>query len=95
MKFGKVIGNVVSTKKTGRIDGLKLLLVNELDQELELIGRSAVCIDTVNANPGDIVLTCNSSSARCTSSTTNKCTDNTIVAIVDIISLNKMDLYKK
>lgn len=95
MKFGKVIGNVVSTKKTGRIDGLRLLLVQELDHELKPLWSSAVCTDTVNANTGDIVLTCASSSARFTRITRDVCTDNSIIAIVDIVSMDKKDFYRK
>ena len=95
MKFGKVTGNVVSAKKTGRMDGLRLLLVQELSHELKPSGRSAVCTDTVNASPGDIVLTCASSSARFTGMTRDRCTDSSIIAIVDIVSLNKKDFYRK
>ncbi len=95
MKFGKVIGNIVSTQKTGGIDGLRLLLVQELDYELKPSGRSAVCTDTVNSGPGDLVLTCASSSARFTRLTRDICTDNSIIAIVDIVSLDKKDFYRK
>lgn len=95
MQLGKVIGNVVSTSKSGRLEGLRLLLVRNLNEKLDPRQWTCVCTDTVNAKPGDIVLTCSSSSARCTSVTRNVCTDNTIVAIVDIISAKKKDVYRK
>ena len=94
MKFGKVIGNVVSTKKTGKIDGLRLLLISELDINLDPVGRSVVSTDTVNARHGDIVLICASSSSRFTKMTTDSCTDNSIIAIVDSISLGKEILFQ-
>jgi len=94
MQLGKVIGNVVSTSKSSRLEGLRLLVVNCLNEALEPLPRRVVCTDTVNAKPGDIVLTCSSSSARCTQVTRDVCTDNTVVAIVDIISAGKKDFYR-
>ena len=95
MQFGKVIGSVISTQKTGKIKGLRLLVVNHLDENLKSTGKSYVCIDTVNSKAGDVVLTCSSSSARMTAMTKGVCTDNSIIGIVDIISSKKKDVYKK
>ena len=66
MLIGKVIGNVVSVRKEDNLRGLKLLVVEFLDAELDLTNKTAVCTDTVSAGPGDLVLTCSSSSARLT-----------------------------
>ncbi len=76
-------------------DGLRFLVVRKLDEKLDAGSRTFVCTDTANAKPGDIVLTCGSSSARCTSVTQDVCTDSTIVAIVDIISAGKKNSYYK
>ncbi len=95
MKFGKVIGNVVSTNKVGNINALKLYVVEYLDENLEETNKSSVCADTVNSGAGDIVLLCSSSSARITSTTKDACVDNSIVAIVDAISSGRKDIYKK
>ncbi|MCK5767020.1 MAG: EutN/CcmL family microcompartment protein, partial [Candidatus Atribacteria bacterium] len=38
MKLGKVIGNVVCTQKIDSFEGLKLLLVQPLNEKLEEIG---------------------------------------------------------
>lgn len=95
MKFGKVIGQIISTQKVGNVDGLKLLVVRYLDDKLQATQTTAACIDTVKAKPGDIVLLCSSSSARMTKLTHHVCTDNTIVGVVDSISSGKKDWYKK
>ena len=95
MKIGKVIGKVVSTKKEGNVEGLPILVVSYLDEKLSDTGRSAACIDTVNAGDGDIVLLCASSSARMTAKTTNVATDNTIVGIVDSVSAGSSFVYRK
>lgn len=95
MLLAKVIGNVVSVKKEPNLKGLNLLVVEYLDVNVILTNKTAVCADTVSAGPGDIVLTCSSSSARLTDKTTNVCTDNTIVGIVDSISSENKWIYKK
>ena len=89
MQLGKVIGNVVSTRKVGKTKGLRLLMVRQLDEALSPLSRVEVLTDTVNARPGDIVLACSSSSARSTRMTKGVCTDHSIVAIVDFISYGK------
>ncbi len=93
MQLGKVIGNVVSVSKASNLKGLKLLVISYMNEELQLIGKSVVCTDTVNAGTGDVVLLCSSSSARLTRLTKNVCTDNTIVGIVDSISSCGKSLY--
>jgi microcompartment protein CcmK/EutM len=95
MKLGIVIGNVVSTKKVGNNEGLKMLVVSYLNDELVDTKKTAVCIDTVSAGTGDVVLLCASSSARLTSVTKKAVTDNTIVGIVDAISTGNKYTYRK
>ncbi|MEW6196995.1 MAG: EutN/CcmL family microcompartment protein [Bacteroidota bacterium] len=95
MKLGKVIGNVVSTKKVENINSLKILVVRYLNEEMQETKTSAACIDTVSAGEGDIVLLCSSSSARLTEMTKSACIDNTIVGIVDSVSSNNKYIYKK
>ena len=94
MKFGKVIGQVVATVKTGRIDGLRLLVVRTLDWDLKATPKTDTCVDTVNARVGDVVLTCSSSSARSTRQTKDVCTDNAIVAIVETVAVDRSDVYR-
>ncbi len=95
MKFGKIIGQVIAPQKVGNLEGLKLLVVQYLDERLKPLKKTAACVDSVNANEGDIVLLVSSSSARVTKITRNVCTDNTIIGVVDQISSRKKDLYKK
>ena len=95
MQLGKVIGNVVSTRKEGNITGLKIMIVAYLDENLADTNKSAACIDTVDAGDGDIVLLCSSSSARITRMTKNKAIDNAIVGIIDSISSANNYLYRK
>jgi microcompartment protein CcmK/EutM len=95
MKLGLVIGNVVSTRKVENVGGLKMLVVSYLTDELVDTKRTAVCLDTVGAGSGDVVLLCSSSSARFTELTRKAVTDNTIVGIVDAISASGRQTYTK
>jgi microcompartment protein CcmK/EutM len=93
LQLGKVIGNVVSVKKVENLSGLKLMVVDYLDDNMNAKGKSTVCVDTVSAGKGDIVLLCSSSSARLTEQTKDVCTDNTIVGIVDSVSTSGKYIY--
>ena len=95
MKLGKVIGNVVATRKEGNLGGLKIIVVTYLDENLTDTNKATACIDTVNAGDGDIVLLCSSSSARLTQMTKNTAVDNIIVGIIDYISSDNRYLYRK
>ena len=95
MKLGLVIGKVISTRKEGNVEGLKILVVSYLNENFEDRNKTAACIDTVNAGEGDVVLLCSSSSARLTAVTKNVATDNTIVGIVDSVSSGNKYLYRK
>ncbi len=93
MKFGKVIGQIITSHNEGNIQGKKLFVVRYLDEKLHETQKTTACVDSVKANTDDIVLLCSSSSARLTKITNNVATDNTIVGIVDTISSNKKDWY--
>lgn len=95
MKLARVIGKVVSTRKEGGMDGLSMLVVSYLDENLKDTKITAACVDTLQAGAGELVLVCSSSSARLTAATEHAATDNTIVAIVDSVTAAKKYLYKK
>lgn len=95
MKIGRVIGKVVSTRKEGNLHGLKILIVDYLDDKLKGTGKSAACVDTINAGEGDVVLLCSSSSARMTPRTKHVATDNTIVGIIDSVTSGSKYLFQK
>ena len=69
MKLGKVIGKVVSDTKKGNLEGKRILVVEYLNANLQGSGKTAACVDTVNAGTGEVVMLCSSSSAsvRCCS----------------------------
>jgi ethanolamine utilization protein EutN len=55
MRLGRVIGRVVCSTKLPCLDGLKLLLVQPLDERRREAGPALVAWDTVRAGEGDLV----------------------------------------
>ena len=55
MQIGRVVGDVVSTRKDEALVGLKLLIVQPLTPEREPAGRTLVAADAVGAGVGEIV----------------------------------------
>jgi len=56
MRLGRVIGTVVSTQKSPSLEGLKLLLVQPLDEQLREAGEPLVACDAVQAGAGELVM---------------------------------------
>jgi ethanolamine utilization protein EutN len=56
MKLGKVTGRVVCERKIEEMGGLKLLLVQPIDEQGANAGNPVVAFDTARAGEGDIVL---------------------------------------
>jgi microcompartment protein CcmK/EutM len=55
MKLARVIGRVVCTRKLESLEGLKLLLVQPLDENGKDAGAALVAFDTARAGEGDLV----------------------------------------
>jgi len=55
VRLGRVIGSVVCTQKEISLEGVKLLLVQPVDEQLQAYGDPLIACDTVQAGPGDLV----------------------------------------
>lgn len=90
MLLGKVIGNVVSTRKDDKLIGYKLLIVQQLDYKCVPIRYPMVAVDTVGAGVGELVLLSTGSSARYSSGERKESPiDLSIVGIIDYIEYDK------
>jgi ethanolamine utilization protein EutN len=87
MKLGKIIGNVNCTQKVESWEGIKLLLVQPLDENLGELGESLVACDTVQAGLGDIVFYEGGREAALGLENWFNPSDATIMGIVDQIQL--------
>jgi ethanolamine utilization protein EutN len=55
MYLGRVLGTVVATRRTPGLEGVKLLVVQPMDDERRPAGKAEVAVDTVQAGVGDFV----------------------------------------
>ena len=56
MQLARVIGTLVATIKTPGLEGVKLLVIQPLDRQLQPIGSQLVAADAVHlAGPGELV----------------------------------------
>ena len=56
MLIGRVVGNIVATRKSLKLDGEKLLLVQPLELSGAAKGTPIIAIDRMSAGPRDRVL---------------------------------------
>ena len=96
MQLAKVIGSIVSTRKSERLDGLKLLVAVPIDMDtMREKGAPFVTVDSVGAGEGEIVMWAGGSSSRQTDLTTGKPVDSTIIGIVDYVDIEGLRRYDK
>jgi microcompartment protein CcmK/EutM len=55
MQLGKVIGDVVATRKDDKLIGIKLLVVQPLNAGGQPVGKALVAVDAVGAGAGEQV----------------------------------------
>lgn len=95
MNVGKVVGTVVASRKDPKLEGLKLLLIQQTDLAGGPKGGQVVAVDSVGAGVGELVLYCSGSSARQTEATQNKPVDTVVMAIVDEIEARGETTFRK
>jgi ethanolamine utilization protein EutN len=83
MYLGRVKGTVVAERKAEGMAGMKLLLVQPLDDRLRDVGGLEVAVDTVRAGPGDLVTLVGSREAALACDPWFVPVDAAIVGIVD------------
>ncbi len=83
MLLGRVIGSVWCTRKDEKLEGAKLLVVQNLDLALKPLPGFVVAVDSVGAGTGEVVLVAQGSSARQTRATDKRPVDAVIMAIVE------------
>lgn len=94
MQLGRVVGSVVSTRKSENIQGLKLLLVRQLSHTGGDLKNYVVAVDVVQAGEGDVVLYSEGSSCRQTPPTDKRPVDGVVIAVVDTWEVGGREIYR-
>lgn len=95
MYLAKVVGTLVATRKEPSLDGLKFLVLKQLDIEGAETGGYRVAADAVGAGLGEVVLYATGSAARQTKLTHERPCDGVIMAIVDQLEVGGELKYDK
>ena len=95
MLLGKVVGTLVATRKDEKLEGLKLLVVRQLNVEGQEAGGYVIAVDSVQAGVDDVVLFATGSSARQTVATDKRPCDAVIMAVVDTWEVGGVVKYRK
>lgn len=87
MQLARVTGTVVATVKTPGLEGVRLLVIQPLDRQLQPVGVQVVAADAVHmAGPGELVYFVAAREAAEAMPNKFVPVDHAIVGIVDAVS---------
>jgi ethanolamine utilization protein EutN len=90
MKFARVQGTVVATRKYVGLEGVKFLVVQPLDEELHPEGRPQIAADaTAQAGPGELVFIVGSREAAQAMPVVFVPVDLAVTGIVDQVEIER------
>lgn len=95
MTLARIAGTVVASHKDPSLEGLKLLLLERIDESVQPLRDYVVAVDAVGAGIGEVVLFAGGSSARQTEFTKNRPADAVVMAIVDSFDVDGKLAYSK
>ncbi len=95
MQIAKVRGTIVSTHKTRSLTGVKLLLLQFVNAEGQLIPSYEVAGDVVGAGLNEWVLVTRGSAARKESGHEERPLDAMVVGIIDTVTVDNRPIYSK
>lgn len=94
MHIGKVIGNVVATRKDETLTGSKLMLTQPLDIDLKANGDPLIMVDTVGAGIGEVVMYTTGTASRNAAEKPDAAIDAAIIGIIDYVDVDKDSIVK-
>ncbi|MEO0968630.1 MAG: EutN/CcmL family microcompartment protein [Cyanobacteria bacterium J06639_18] len=95
MQIAKVRGTVVSTLKDPSLRGVKLLLLQLVDEEGRILPIYEVAADYVGAGVNEWVLLSRGSAARKLDGSEQRPLDAAVVAIIDTVNVDNRLIYSK
>lgn len=92
MILGKVIGNIVTVIKDEKYNGLKVMIVQEMDMNGNLEQNYFISIDLIGVGIDEVVMVVNGTPARSSDETFDKGVDSIIVAKIEILIFEDREL---
>ncbi len=89
MLLGKIVGTAISTIKTPKLAGVKLLVVQLIDKHQNPVGNLQVAADATQAGVGDTVFLMRAREAAMSLEETFVPVDLAVVGIIDTIDIDK------
>lgn len=89
MKLGRVTGSVVCSQKDPSFEGVKLLLLQPLDENMNNAGDQIAVCDNVQAGPGDLVFFEGGREAALVLENAFNPSDASVIGIVDDVEVAK------
>jgi ethanolamine utilization protein EutN/carbon dioxide concentrating mechanism protein CcmL len=95
MLIGKVVGTVVASRKEEKLEGVKLLVLKQVNVEAQVGPGYVIAVDAVGAGLDEYVLYASGSSARQTLVTDKRPVDAVVMAIIDQWEVGGEVKYRK
>jgi len=95
MLLGRVAGTLVASRKEETLEGLKFLVLRQIDVDESETGSYVVAADAIGAGIGEIVMYATGSAARQTILTKDRPCDAVVMAIVDTWEIGGDTMYHK
>ena len=87
MQLGRILGSIVSTRKAEELRGIRLVVMEPLNERREPIGPAMAAIDVVQAQVGDLIYWVGSREAAQAVKPPFPPVDVAIVGIVDRVDM--------
>ncbi|MEO7994710.1 MAG: EutN/CcmL family microcompartment protein [bacterium] len=87
MFIGRVVGSVWATKKAESLEGLRLLIIQPFDLNLDPNTAVVVAADTIGAGIDEVVIVAYGRAARLATGNVNASIEAAVIGIVDSVDL--------
>jgi len=87
MRLGRVVGRLWSSVKAEQLEGVKLLLIQPIDEAGADSGQALIAADAVGAGTGDTIYWCRGKEASFAMLPADVGADAAVVGIVDSITI--------
>jgi len=87
MRLGRIEGKVWATIKDDKLRGIRLFILQPIDEELQATGSPVIAVDTLGAREGDIVYWVMSAEASFVVDDEGIPSEVSVVGLVDRIDL--------